>query len=137
MSDDGRILRLENALATLAELSVNHERRLARLEDSFTTLVELTRSHNEGMDELRAAQAGTEHKLAALVDAQVRAEELLSQFRAAQEEGMSKIRAAQAETDRKLAVLVDAHIRTEDALARLTEEVNDMSQGGRGDQPAA
>jgi peptidoglycan hydrolase CwlO-like protein len=130
MSDDERNLRLENALATLAELSANHERRVARLEESFVTLVELTRSHNDGMDELRAAQAElsvaqaeSEQKLAALVDAQIRGEE-----------AMKELRSAQAETDRKIAALADAHIHTEDALARLTERVNDILQNGRNGQ---
>jgi multidrug resistance efflux pump len=113
MSVEDRILRLENALATLAELSADHERRAAdherrtadyerrasRLEESFLMLVELARSHNESIDELRVAQA--------------------------------ELSTAQAGTEHKLAALVDAHIRTEDALARLTEKVNDILQSGR------
>jgi multidrug resistance efflux pump len=124
MSDDGRILRLENALTTLLELSANQERRVSRLEEAFVTLIELTRNHHEGMDELRAAQtelsaaqAETEHKLVALVDAQIRDEETVKELR--------------AETDRKFAALVDAQIRTEEVLARLGTRVSEIEQGGQ------
>ena len=41
MSTDDRILRLENAMATLAELSANHEQRIARLEESTVRLCSL------------------------------------------------------------------------------------------------
>ncbi|MDT7540432.1 MAG: hypothetical protein QOE33_336 [Acidobacteriota bacterium] len=133
MSTEDRILRLENALATLAELSADHERRAAdqerrsadqerrsaRLEESFLTLVQLTRSHNESFGELRAAQTETEHKLAALADAQIRGEESMKELR--------------AETNRRFSALVDAQIRTEEALARLTTRVGEI---GKGEQPS-
>ena len=129
MSTDDRILRLENAMATLAELTANQEGRIARLEEStmrfeesmarlqestthlqasmthmqesFVMLVELARSHDEGLDELRTMQV--------------------------------ELSAAQAESERKIAALADAHIRTEEALAHLTEKVDviiDIIQGG-------
>ena len=176
MSTEDRFLRLENALATLAELSANHEQRIARLEESsvrleessvrleassvrleassvrlgeafgrleegflrlgeafvtrvprleesFVMLVALARSHeeridqaNEGIDQLRAAQANSEQKIAALADAQIRGEDAMNELRGA---------------------LADAHARTEAALATLTERVNvilDERQGGG--QPA-
>ena len=176
MSTEDRFLRLENALATLAELSANHEQRIARLEESFVRLEEssvrleeafgrleeafgrheegfvrlgeafvrleeafvtrvprleesfvmlvaLARSHeeridraNEGIDQLRVAQASSEQKIAALADAQIRGEDAMKELRNA---------------------LADAHTRTEAALATLTEKVNlilDERQGGS--QPA-
>ena len=70
MSSDERILRLENAFSTLTELAARQHERITRLEESFVMLVEMTRRHGEGMEELRAAQAESEHKLAALADAQ-------------------------------------------------------------------
>ena len=115
MSADDIILRLENAMATLAELAADQERRTARLEEStarleesFVLLVELTRRHDERLDELRAAQA---------------------ELRVGQDE----LRAAQAESEQKIAALADAHIRTEEALASLTGKVDtliDIIQGG-------
>jgi chromosome segregation ATPase len=104
MSED-RILRLENAMATLAEISAQHDERLAaiersnqrleqtvqslkeltadiqrrvtRLEESYVTVVELLRSHHDGITELRAAQANAEAKIAALADAQIQSERKL------------------------------------------------------------
>src|ERR1044071_1437843 len=104
MSED-RILRLENAMATLAEISAQHDeslaaiersnqrleqtvqslkeltadiqRRVTRLEESYVTVVELLRSHHDGITELRAAQANAEAKIAALADAQIQSERKL------------------------------------------------------------
>jgi chromosome segregation ATPase len=118
MSDDNRILRIENALATLAELSADHGRRVARLEEAFVTLVELARSHNEGLDELRAAQAELSTAQVELSTAQV------------------ELSTAQAETEHKLAALVDAQIRTEEALSKLTTRVGEIDQGGQPSQGA-
>jgi predicted nucleic acid-binding Zn-ribbon protein len=123
MSDDGRILRLENALTTLAELSADHERRVTRLEEAFVTLIELARSHSEGMDELRAAQVELSTAQVELSTAQV-------ELSTAQVE----LSTAQAETEHKLAALVDAQIRTEEALSRLTTRVREIDQGGQPSQ---
>jgi exonuclease VII small subunit len=120
MSDDGRILRLENALTTLLELSANQERRVSRLEEGFVTLIELTRSHHEGMGEVRIGQIELSTAQAQLSTAQ-------AQLSAAQAE----LSIAQAETEHKLAALVDAQIRTEEVLARLGTRVSEIEQGGQ------
>ncbi|HEX3559981.1 MAG TPA: hypothetical protein VHU19_12305 [Pyrinomonadaceae bacterium] len=96
MSTDDRIPRLENALATLAELSADHNRRIARPEEAFVKLVELTRNHDEVMDQFRAAQAESERKIGALADAQIRTEDALKQ-----------LAESQAHTDRRLDALID------------------------------
>lgn len=119
MSEEERILRLENAFAALSEMAVRsqavdtkHEARLSTLAESNRLIAEMIRRHDERVDEFRAARDETDQKLAALVDAQVRAEE-----------EMSKVRSAQAETDQKIADLVDAQIRHEEAHTRGMEEV--------------
>ncbi len=110
MSEEERILRLENAMATLAELAAeqqrlseeqqrqaaeqqgliaDQQRRTARLEESFVALVQLTRSHDESIDELKAARAESERKFAELVDA------------------MKGLAEAQAHADRRVDALVD------------------------------
>lgn len=110
MSEDERILRLENAMATLAELAAkqqllseeqqrliaDQQRRTARLEESFVVLVELTRGHDESIDELKesvdelkAARAETERKFAELAGA------------------MKGLAEAQAHADRRVDALVD------------------------------
>ena len=116
MSEES-ILRLENAMATLAEISAQHNERLAaiertnqslertvqglkeltadvqrrvtRLEESYVTVVELLRSHHEGISELRAAQADAI--------------------------------AAHANADAKIAAIADAQIHTEARMAQLAE----------------
>ncbi|HYY42486.1 MAG TPA: hypothetical protein VE775_07105 [Pyrinomonadaceae bacterium] len=102
MSTDDRILRLENAMATLAELSANQEGRIAHLEETTARLQESTMRLQESF----------------LV---------LVELASSQDEGQEQLRAAQAESERKIAALADAHIRTEDALARLTGMVDNLA----------
>jgi methyl-accepting chemotaxis protein len=108
MTTEERILRLENSFNTLAELAAQSDARDATLADlvakanartdtleefaadvrEFTRiLTEITRRHGERLDEhdsqmteLREAQAHTEHKIAALVDAQIKTEEALQRL---------------------------------------------------------
>lgn len=155
MGIEERVLRLENAFTTLGELAARaHEKeirqdtRLNDLSESNRLLVEMIRRHDERIDEVRAAQGESEQKLAALVDAQMRAEDSIGELKSAiaalvdaqvrtevsLSRGMEELRAAQRETEQKIAALLEAHIRTEDALARLTEKVNDILQNGRNGQ---
>jgi hypothetical protein len=71
------------------------------LEESFLMPTEMLRMHEDSFDELCAAQAETEQKIAALVDAQLRIEE-------AHGKGMEELRAAQAEASQKIAALAEA-----------------------------
>ena len=144
MSEEERLLRLENAVTTLAELAAgqqrlsaeqqrqsadqeriiseqqrqmgDQQRRTARPEESFLMLTEMLGRHEDSFGELRAAQAETEQKIASLVDAIIRIEE-------AHGSAIGGARAAQADTDRKLAALVDAQIRIEEAHSRGGEEL--------------
>ena len=77
------------------------DERLARLEQAFATLVRLTESASERMDtqegwinDLGRAQAETNEKLAALVDAQIRTEDALR-----------RLAESQVETNRAVAAL--------------------------------
>jgi chromosome segregation ATPase len=127
MSEE-RILRLENAMTTLAEISAQHNERLAaiersnqrleqtvqslkeltagvqrrvtRLEESYVTAVELLRSHHDGIMELRAAQAHADARITALADAQIRADER-------QQTTLTQMAESQAHTDRRLDALID------------------------------
>lgn len=115
MSTDERLLRLENAFASLAELTANaqelainaqelaarsqelaaraqekdarQDARLYDLAESNRLLVEMIRRHDERIDDLRGAQREAHeelsHKIAALADAQIRAEDEMRQLRAA------------------------------------------------------
>lgn len=91
--------RLENAMAKLAETSAQHDERLAAiertneilkalaadahqlpanmqrrvtgLEEVNATLVRLLQHHNDGVTEMRAAQAKADAKIAALAESQM------------------------------------------------------------------
>ena len=94
MTTEERLLRLENSFNTLAELAAQSEARTATLTELMTQsqartdmLVELVRGINERsethttwINELGAAQANSEHKIAALVDAQIKTEEALQRL---------------------------------------------------------
>ncbi len=87
-TEEQRITRLEQAFVTITELFQNMDSRLDR--------------HESGIDELHAAQANSEAKIAALADAQIRTEEALTR-------------------------LADAQTRTEEVLRRLLEGRNDQA----------
>ncbi|HYH87264.1 MAG TPA: hypothetical protein VEX60_17565, partial [Pyrinomonadaceae bacterium] len=71
---------------------MNAEERVAQLESAFVTLTRLVQSHGERFDthlgwinqlgaaqaDLAAAQANSEQKIAALVDAQIHTEEVVA-----------------------------------------------------------
>ena len=97
------------------------EDRLTRLESIVEKLVQVALSSDERMDELKAAQANSDAKIAALTDAQIRTEDGLRQFRASTEAMMaalaeSHIRLAESHTR-----LAEAHARLEESLARLAD----------------
>lgn len=107
------------------------EDRLSQLERSFVAVTELLRGHSERADthdgwinELGTAQAETERKLAALVDAQIHSEDKLARLEAA----MTRIAEAQARVS-------EAQERTEANLASLAERVERIAsliEGGGG-----
>lgn len=79
------------------------EERLLRLENAFSILVELARSTDERMDELLAAQANSEAKIAALADAQLNTERALTTLA----ERVTELAEAQTHIDRRLDALID------------------------------
>lgn len=110
MTTEERLLRLENAFATLAELAARQHERTDSLEQSHQILVQLVRNMDERMDQhltwinqLGAESVNADVKIAALADAQIRADE------------------ARTNADAKIAALADAQIRTEASLGRLAE----------------
>jgi ABC-type transporter Mla subunit MlaD len=84
-----RVSAVERTTQTLAELAADHhqlianlQRRATGLEESQVMLVEMLRTHHDGITEMRAAQANSDAKIAALAE-------------------------SQAHSDRKLDVLID------------------------------
>lgn len=90
------------------------DERITQLESAFTMLLNMTRNlderadtHTDWINQLGAAQAETERKIAALVDAQIRTEDALARLTTK----MSDLADAQAHTDatfNALALKVDA-----------------------------
>jgi chromosome segregation ATPase len=124
MSTEDRVLRLENAFATLVELAAEQNRRMSdqqrrveRIEESFVALIELTRSHHDGIEELKAAQTDTERRIGALADAQIRSEERVTGLTDAMQrltdamqrlaDAMQRLADAQTHTDQRLDALID------------------------------
>ena len=89
MADDERL----NNLQEFAGLMMQWARRAEERFEEF----------REGMNELRAAQANSEAKIAALADAQIRTETVV----AALGERMKELAATQAHSDRRLDALID------------------------------
>lgn len=69
---------------------------IARLDRGFQLLVQLAEGHSGQLDDLRAAQAESERRIAALADAQIRTEDALA-----------RLAEAQAHTDGRLDALID------------------------------
>ena len=82
--------RLERTTQILHELVTDHhklmanmQRRVTGLEEARATVAELLRRHQDGMTELRAAQADSDAKIAALADAQICGEETMNAMKVA------------------------------------------------------
>jgi hypothetical protein len=75
---------------------MSDEERLTTLEEFSRLMMQWARSAEEGMSELRDAQANSERRIAALADAQIHTDEV-----------MAELAAQQAHTDRRLDALID------------------------------
>jgi chromosome segregation ATPase len=82
---------------------MSNEERLTTLEEFSKLLVQWARSAEEGMSELREAQANSERKLAALADAQIHTDEVMNRL----SDRMGDLASQQAHADRRLDALID------------------------------
>jgi hypothetical protein len=120
---------------------MSQEERMVRVENAFTTLVKLAQDHKERTDtrlsrinQIGEAQANSEAKIAALADAQIRTEGTLRD-----------LVAQQAKTEEVLRELASRQIQTEAALTRLAlsqahndqrlDALIDIVKEGRGSGP--
>ncbi|HVG30020.1 MAG TPA: hypothetical protein VM864_10005 [Pyrinomonadaceae bacterium] len=137
MSAEDRILRLENAISTLAEMAAEQQRLAAEQASGQQRLSAEQQRLSAEQQRLAAEQqrrtARLEESFVALIELSRSHDEGLDELRS----GQVELRAAQTESEQKIAALVDAHIRTEDALARLAETVNDILRNGRNGQPSS
>ena len=82
---------------------MSDEERLTNLEEFVKLMMRWTLRAEERMDELRAAQAESEAKIAALADAQIKTESVVASLG----ERMGELAAAQTHTERRLDALID------------------------------
>jgi|GEM_PF-3361054 len=88
------------------------ELKIKTIEEAILLLSQQTLIHSNWFDEIREAQANTDVKIAALVDAQIRNED--------------EAKASRTNTDAKIAALVDAQIRNEDELKEHRKEMKEL-----------
>jgi septal ring factor EnvC (AmiA/AmiB activator) len=119
MSEE-RIVRLENAMATLAEISAQHNERLAAAERTAQTLRELAADHQQLLANMQRRVTGLEETNVTLV-------ELLQRHH----DGITELRAAQANSDAKIAILAESQAYTDRRLDALI----DIVRGGRNGPP--
>lgn len=110
MATEERILRLENAFATLSELAARSEARIDEVVTLVRSMDERMDDHLSWINQLGEAQVNADAKIATLVDAQIKTEESLF-----------KLTEAQANSDTKIAALTDAQLRTEEVMRNLEE----------------
>jgi chromosome segregation ATPase len=153
MSEE-RNLRLENAMATLAEISAQHDERLAaiersnqrleqttqRLEQGFQSLIELAANQHERITGVeRTTQmladlaadhqqlmANLQRRVTGLEESQVMLVAMLRR----QHDGVTEMRAAQANADAKIAFLAESQAHSDRKLDALI----DIVRGGRNGQ---
>jgi hypothetical protein len=82
---------------------MSDEQRLLNLEEFAGLMAQWARRAEERMDELSVAQTNSESKIAALADAQIRTEGVVS----ALGEQMRELAVAQTHTDERLDALID------------------------------
>ncbi len=117
-------MRLENGFATLSELAAASEGRTEMIVTLLRRMDERMDQHLTWINQLGAAQANAETKLAALTDAQINTEAKLMALTNAQVNTEAKLMAltnAQVNTEAKLVALTNAQINTEAKLAALTD----------------
>ena len=124
MSTDERLLRLENAFATLAELAAQSAVRADATDQRVDILTELMARSLRRTDTLaelvRATSAGLEMltKLAQSMDERV----------VTQMDWLNELGAAQANAEARIAALADAQIRTDERIRSIESNLDALSQ---------
>lgn len=126
MSADERILRLENAMATLAELSANQEQRAERLEEGFRLLAQVVAEQQQVVANQQRRTARLEESFVMLTELAGRHEERLD----AHDERQDELRAAQAESERKIAELAEAQAHSDRRMDALIDIVQNWRRDG-------
>jgi ABC-type transporter Mla subunit MlaD len=110
MSEEESRLRFEKAMATLAEISAQHDERLAAIERTNEILKALAADAHQWLANMQRRATGLEETNSTLVD-------LLGR----QHEGITEMRAAQAHADARIAVLAESQANSDAKIAALAE----------------
>ncbi len=107
------------------------EERVTQLEQAFVTVTRMLQNHSERLDthmdwinQLGAAQAESERRIAQLIDEHIRTEETLRQFAASTNEALQQLAESQRRTDAKV-------FNTDARLDRIAEAVERLARNGR------
>jgi peptidoglycan hydrolase CwlO-like protein len=101
---------------------MSSEERLTNLEEFVKLMTQWTLRAEERTDELRAAQAESEAKIAALADAQIKTESVMASLGGS----MNELAAAQARAEQRFS---EAQTHTEQRLDALIDIVREMRDG--------
>ena len=124
MSEE-RILRLENALATLAEISAQHDERLAAIERSNQRLEQTSQRLEQTVLSLKELTADGQRRVTRLEESYVAVVELLRSHH----DGITELRGAQAHADARIAALADAQAHSDRKLDALIDIVRGRLNG--------
>jgi chromosome segregation ATPase len=131
MSED-RILRLENAMATLAEISAQHNERLAaiersnqRLEQTAQRLEQTAQRLEQNVQALGELTANVQRRVTRLEESYVTVVELLRSHH----DGITEMRAAQANAEAKIAALAESQAHSDRKLDALIDIVRTRFNG--------
>jgi chromosome segregation ATPase len=124
MSED-RILRLENAMATLAEISAQHDERLAAIESSNQRLERTAQMLSELAADHQQLLANSQRRVTGLEESRVMLVELLRSHH----DGITEMRAAQANANTKIAALAESQAHSDRKLDALIDIVRTRLNG--------
>ena len=113
MSVEERVVDLEKAFVQLTQLAISASERADTHEKWINSLGSNMERLSARMEELAAAQANSEVKIAALTDAQIRTEDAIAKSSDAMEKSIAKSN--------------DAIAKTNEALASLTSRVDHLT----------
>lgn len=117
--------KLERFKEFMVQQQAQSAERIAQIEDLLVRFAQATRERFAANDQ-RAQEADQraqemDEKLAALTDAQIRAEDIAAEMK-------RETRERGADFDRKIAALADAHMRTEEVVKKAGERIDKLGE---------
>src|SRR5947199_6547046 len=126
MGIEERVVDLEKAFVQLTQLAISASERADTHEKWINSLGSNMERLSARMEELAAAQANSEVKIAALTDAQIRTEDAIAKSNDAIAKSNDAIAKSSAKSNDAIARTNDAIAKTNEALASLTSRVDHL-----------